>query len=90
MMDHLEAIIGLILGAVGIISAIVAALGWHRAIVKKDVERERDYGHLKNNYLQMSKGLNDLYVQNDQRLDHIDRQLDRIEIRVDPDRTLPR
>jgi hypothetical protein len=90
MMNHMEAIIGLALGILGVVSAIVTGLGWYRAIVKKDVERERDYGHLKNNYLQMSKGLNDLYVQNDQRFDHIDRQLDRIEVKVDPGMTLPR
>jgi hypothetical protein len=90
MMNHIEAVVGLVLGVIGLITSVGGGLAWYRARVAQDVEKKRDFNHLKNNYLQMATNLEKLWVQNDERFDHIDRQLDRIEMRVDPDRTLPR
>ncbi|MGD1909087.1 MAG: hypothetical protein ACFB0C_24290 [Leptolyngbyaceae cyanobacterium] len=88
-MSHVEFFLGVALGFVSLITAIVGGLGWYRVKVAEAVEKKRDFNHLKNNYSQMSENLKVLIKEIDERFDHIDNQLNRIELRTDRDRTNP-
>jgi hypothetical protein len=88
-MDHLEAIVGIFLGAIGVVTSVGGGLAWYRARVSQDVEKKRDFNHLKNNYRQLAESLKDIVNDQEANFEHLRRQMDRIEIRLDPDKTIP-
>ncbi|MGD1904433.1 MAG: hypothetical protein ACFB0C_00395 [Leptolyngbyaceae cyanobacterium] len=87
--DHVEAVLGLVVLVIGVLTSIAGGLAWYRSKIAQDVERKRDFNHLKNNYKQLSANVDDLWTQNEARYDHLFRQIDRIEIKLDPDKTIP-
>lgn len=88
-MDNIERFLALGLGLMGLLSGVAGFLAWQASKVRKQYAAERDFGHLKNSYDQLSKNVEQLWRQNDARFDSVDRQLDKIEARVNPDRTSP-
>lgn len=89
-MTHFEAVLGLVLGLIAVITSIAGALAWYRSRVAYDVAKQRDFEHLKNNYKQLAANVEQLWIKQDERFDLVDRQLDRIENKIDPSLTAPR
>lgn len=78
MADNLSLILGIVLSLLSLFTGFAGALAWYSSRVKKQYAAERDFGHLKRNYEQLSQNLKELWRQNDERFDAVDRGLDRI------------
>lgn len=67
--------LSLIMGLASFLSGI---LFWYKGSIEKRYAAQRDFGHLKRNYEQLSQGVADLGEDMDQRLDSIDKRLQEI------------
>lgn len=77
-MTDLGTILGLIISLISITTFIGGVLAYQRASARKEYASERDFNHLKNNQVQMSKNVEELWRQSDTRFDHIDLRLTEI------------
>lgn len=81
-MDKLGLWIGIITGSISIATAIVGLAAFQRASARKEYASERDFNHLKVNQKQLAENVAQLWRQNDERFDDLDRQLDRLEFHI--------
>lgn len=58
----------------GVVSFVGAAATWYGGAVKKSYASERDFGHLKNSYDNLSRNVEQLDRMIDQRFDQIERE----------------
>lgn len=63
--------IGIITGVLGITTAILGALAWYRGAIEQQYASQRDFGHLKRNYEQLSAHLSTLIDEEDERYNEI-------------------
>lgn len=82
MAESLAVTLGIATAALSLFTGIVGAIAWNNSRVKKSYAAERDFNHLKRNYEQMTENLKELWRQNDERFDFVDRSLDRIHIHM--------
>jgi hypothetical protein len=81
-MESIALIIGIGTGIVSLATAGFGVLAFMRASARKEYASERDIGHLKRNQEQMTQNMGELWRQQDERFDSIDRQLDRLETHI--------
>lgn len=58
--------------SMGLFSFLAGALLWYKGSVEKRYAAQRDFGHLKNSYNQLSRALETLVKEQDERFDQID------------------
>lgn len=82
-MERVALIIGMAVSVVSLTTFIGGLLAYLRASARKEYAAERDFNHLKNSMTQISKNIEELWRQNDSRLDHVDQRLLEIAFKVD-------
>lgn len=79
-MESVALIIGIGTGFVSLTTAAIGVAAFLRASGRKEYASQRDMEHLKNNQKQLSMNVEQLWRQDEERFDRIDRQLDRLEM----------
>jgi hypothetical protein len=82
-LNSLNSYLTLVLGLISVVTFIGGAIAWYSSSVRKDYAAQRDFGHLKNNYKQMAESLASVDRDLDDRFDRVDRQLIKIESKLD-------
>lgn len=68
--------------AMGLLSFLSGGVLWYKGSVEKRYAAQRDFGHLKNNYRQMSEAIATQAKDVDSRFDSLDDQLKEIKMMI--------
>lgn len=82
-MERVALIIGVVVSIISILTFCGGLFAYIRASGRKAYAAERDFNHLKNSIAQLSKNVDELWRQNDSRLDHVDQRLMEITFKID-------
>lgn len=82
-MNDLSLILGIAVTILSLFTGLAGMVAWYSSKVKKSYAAERDFNHLKNSHAQMVANIEQLWRQNDDRFDAVDRALDRIAAQID-------
>lgn len=60
-MEQIAVIVGLVVSLLSLFTGVAGAIAWYQGKVRKEYASERDFGHLKNNYAQLSQNVEQLW-----------------------------
>lgn len=76
-------ILGILVSATSLITGIIGYLAWDRSRTRKEYAAERDFNHLKRHYENLVLNTENLWRQMEEFHHEAQRQLDRIETKLD-------
>ncbi|HEY9762801.1 MAG TPA: hypothetical protein V6D07_09755 [Trichocoleus sp.] len=79
-MESVALIVGISTGFVSLCTAGLGVAAYLRASARKEYASQRDMNHLKNNQIQLTTNIEQLWRQNDERFDAVERKLERIDL----------
>lgn len=82
-MERVALIIGVVVSIISILTFFGGVFAYIRSSGRKAYAAERDFIHLKNSIAQLSKNVEELWRQNDSRLDHVDQRLLELSFKLD-------
>ena len=83
MFGNFEQVIAILGALLGLVGSLATGVTWYRSAVRKEYAAQRDFNHLKNNYENLSKVVDSIIKEHDERFDRLDISMARLESKLD-------